>query len=263
MNKPFFSFLWVLMMLACQNQKSENTIPEEKKSDQIYQYSLFTALANSIYDGNLTVAEVKEHGDLGLGTFNGLNGEMIVHDGSVYQFLADGTVRQPDNHELAPFVVVTFFEKGQIIEIQEPTNYNELKTLIETRLPSENLAYAFKIKGNFQHLKCGSADRQEKPYGNTLSEAIADRPTFEWENITGAMVGFWFPEYVGGVNISGFHLHFISDDKKMAGHVLEFQAKNLTAEVDICDGFDVVLPQTQEFNKASFDLSQQYNNPGK
>ena len=249
-----------LTVFSCQQPHSNEGQIIQKPSDQIYQYSVFAALANKIYDGNLTVAEVKEKGDLGLGTYNGLNGEMIVLDGKVFQLLADGTVLQPEDSELVPFAVVTFFEEDQKLELSQNSNYKELKDFIEHQLPSKNLGYAFKIKSNFEYIKCGGAVKQEKPYTKTLSEAIVDRPVFEKENVPGTIVGLWFPEYVGKVNIAGFHLHFISDDKKFAGHVLDFQASGLKIEIDYCNGFDIELPKTTDFETADFDLSQEYNN---
>ncbi|MBK6283323.1 MAG: acetolactate decarboxylase [Draconibacterium sp.] len=177
------------MFVFQQQLSAQNKVIEKSKSDKIYQYSLFTALANKIYDGNLNVAEVKEKGDLGLGTFNGLNGEMIVLDGVVYQWLANGTVHLPEDSELVPFTVVTHFDEDLKLEMPSFSNYNELKIFIESKLPTNNFGYAFKIKADFKTLKCGSADKQEKPYSKTLSEAIADRPTFNMENISGTMVG--------------------------------------------------------------------------
>lgn len=258
-GKSGFIIGLVLFLNACQ-PANDKAVHVKTNNDQIYQYSVFAALANKIYDGDLTVAGVKQNGDLGLGTFNGLNGEMIVLDGTVYQLLADGTIRQPEDSELVPFTVATFFDKDQQLELAGPSNYNDLKKIIENCLPSRNWGYAFKIKGTFGSLKCGGATKQEKPFIKTLSDALVDRPVFEKENVTGTMVGFWFPEFVGKVNVVGFHLHFISDDKKSAGHVMDFQASNLQIEIDYSNDFRFVLPDTEQYKKADFDLSQEYDN---
>ena len=257
-NKTFLILLLVAILACKPQQTTENKA--EAKSDKIYQYSLFTALANKIYDGTLTVGEVKKRGNLGLGTFNGLNGEMIVCDSTVYQFLSDGTVRQPENKELVPFAVVTFFDEELLFQPPGVESYDSLKAFIGSKLPSENNCYAFKINGKFNYLKCGSAHRQEKPFTKNLSDALVDRPVFENENISGTMVGFWFPEYTGKMNVAGFHLHFISDDKKVAGHVMELMVTDLKIGIDVCNGFEVVLPETADFEKTKFDLSQEYTN---
>jgi acetolactate decarboxylase len=259
-GKPGFIIGLVLFLNACQ-PANEKAVEVKTNNDQIFQYSVFAALTNKIYDGDFTVAGVKQNGDLGLGTYNGLNGEMIVLNGTVYQLLADGTIRQPEDSELVPFTVVTFFDKDQQLELAGPSNYHDLKEFIENRLPSPNWGYALKISGTFDSLKCGGATKQEKPFTKVLSDALANRPVFEKANVTGTMVGFWFPEFVGKVNVVGFHLHFISDDEKTAGHVMDFQASNLQIEIDYSNDFRVVLPDTEQYKNADFDLSLGYDNP--
>lgn len=241
-------------ILSAQQTSNENT-------DRVYQYSLFTALANSIYDGNMTVAGVKTKGDMGLGTYNGLDGEMIVNNGKVYQFPAGGNVKMPDENSLVPFTVVKFFQPDFVVETGPVTDYPALKMLAEKQFLSLNYIYALKVSGTFSRIKCGSAEKQELPYEKTLSEAIANRPVFEWKNVEGTLVGFWFPEYVGGVNLPGFHLHFISTDESKAGHVLEFDAANLKLEIDQSSGLEFDLPENEAFKTKIFDLSQGYNKP--
>lgn len=259
-NNTLLLLILCCTLFSCSIKTDNNQISGPTTSDNIYQYSIFTALANKIYDGNLCVADVKEKGNIGLGTFNGLNGEMIVCDGVVYQWLANGSVQLPDDSELVPFTVVTFFEADKTLELANTEDYNDLKTFISSQLPSKNIPYAFKIKADFELLKCGSADKQEKPYTKTLSDALINRPTFTMENIRGTLVGFWYPEYIGKVNVAGFHLHFISDDKTQAGHVMDFKASNLKIEIDYCSGFEIELPKTESFKTENFDLTQEYTN---
>lgn len=257
--KLIVQILLLLTLLGCRQQNPVQDTASDESSDQIYQYSVFTALANKVYDGKITVGMLKEKGDLGLGTYNGLNGEMIVSNGSVYQFLANGDVREPADSELVPFAVVTNFEPDTLLKFNDLIDYNQIKAFIEKSLPSLNRGYAIRVEGTFDHIKCGSADKQEKPYANTLSRALADRPVFTWENIPGTLVGFWIPEYLDDVNVPGFHLHFISKDETKAGHVLEFSADNLNVSIESCSGYNILLPETDGFNDAVFDLKQGYN----
>lgn len=257
-----FTFLFAsFIVFSCTFKAEKKEDPVRVISDQIFQYSVFAGLTNKIYDGDLTVGRVKENGDIGLGTFNGLNGEMIVLDGRVYRFMEDGTLVEPVDTETVPFTVVTFFDEDQLLQIDEPVNFEQMKGIIEASLPSENFGYAFKIEGSFEYMKCGGASQQEKPYTKTLAEALVDRPIYEGENITGTMVGFWFPEYTGKVNIVGFHLHFISDNRKIAGHVMEFLAPDLQIGIDHVAEFRIVLPENENFRQAGLDLSQGYSLP--
>lgn len=47
-------------------------------SPELFQYSTLEALLGGVYDGEVTVGELLTHGDFGLGTFNSLDGEMII-----------------------------------------------------------------------------------------------------------------------------------------------------------------------------------------
>lgn len=248
-----------LVYISCSTQKMIAPALNKENIDRVYQYSLFTALANSIYDGSFTVAGIKTKGDIGLGTYNGLDGEMIVNNGKVYQFPADGKVKMPDDNSLVPFIVVKFFQPDITIETDVVTDYPTLKKLAEKQFTSPNFIYAIRVTGTFSRIKCGSAEKQHEPYEKTLSEAIANRSVFEWKNVKGTLVGFWFPEYVGGVNLPGFHLHFISADETKAGHVLELEATNLKIEIDQSSGLEFDLPETEAFKTKFFDLSQGYN----
>ena len=248
-----------LLLASCRQKESGEVSRERTSSDQVFQYSLFTALANKIYKGTLTVGKLKEKGNLGLGSFNGLNGEMIVLDGIVYQSLADNTIREPENNELITFTTVTFFENDRVVALNEVADYDVLKEKIKEELPYLNYIYAFRIKGEFKYIKCGGAEKQEEPYSKTLNQVLVNRPVFEAENVNGTLVGFWFPEYIGNVNVVGFHLHFIADDKSIAGHVIEFRSANLLAGIDYVSGLEIQLPETEEFRNTSFDLSLGYN----
>jgi acetolactate decarboxylase len=179
----------------------------------------------------------------------------------VYQFPASGKVTIPADKAFVPFTVVKFFQPDFVVETGTAADYPALKKLAEKQFSSPNYIYALKVTGTFTRIKCGSAEKQDLPYEKTLSEAITNRPVFEWNNIQGTLVGFWFPEYVGGVNIPGFHLHFISDDETKAGHVLEFEAANLKLEIDQSGGLEFDLPKTEAFKTKVFDLSQGYNKP--
>ncbi len=259
MNRILWFAVAAMLVASCSTQKMATPGFKTENTDRAYQYSLFTALANSVYDGTMTVAGVKAKGDMGLGTYNGLDGEMIVNNGKVYQFLADGKVNKPTDKTLVPFTVVKFFQPDFVVETGTVTDYPALKKLAEKQFLSPNYIYALKVSGTFSRIKCGSAEKQDLPYEKTLVEAIANRPVFEWKNVEGTLVGFWFPEYVGGVNLPGFHLHFISDDETKAGHVLEFEAANLKLEIDQSSGLEFDLPGTEAFKTKIFDLSQGYN----
>lgn len=118
--------------------------------------------------------------------------------------------------------------------------------------PSPNLFYAFRITGEFDYIKCGGSNIQEKPYNKSLTQMLVSRPVYEGQNIKGTLLGFWCPEYIGDINTSGFHLHFISDDHKIGGHLMEFNAKSLLIGYDMKLEYRILLPDTEIFRKAGF-----------
>lgn len=64
------------------------------------------------------------------------------------------------------------------------------------------------------------------------------------------MVGFRMPEYMEGLNVPGYHFHFITDDRKAGGHVLDCLIEEAMVEIDYSSGFHMKLPENDGFFKA-------------
>ncbi len=223
--------------------------------DLIYQVSILPALSSGVFDGDVAVADLTEYGDFGLGTFNGVDGEMIVLDGDVYQIRADGIARIADPATRTPFAVVTPFEADITAAIDTPMTCKELEEILDILRPSENLIYALRIEGRFQDLQTRSETRQRPPYP-TLAEVLAEQVVFNLGETAGTMVGFWFPEYAQGINLPGYHFHFISEDEddSRGGHVLDCRVQQADIAIDVSDQLTVDLPENSAFLKA--DLSE-------
>ena len=229
--------------------------PEETGSDDakdiIYQVALLQSLVQGYYDGIITVGELKEHGDTGIGTFEGVNGEMIVLDGVVYQALADGSIAIPSDEETVPFSNVTFFDTDETLDLSGISDMAELQSKLNTVVEEKgsNLFYVVRIDGTFPDLKVRSEYKQEKPY-RMLDEALAsDQTEFDYENAEGTIVGLYCPDYMGGLNNAGWHFHYISGDLTRGGHVLKVSVEKATALIDATDGFEMVLPEAGDFQE--------------
>lgn len=219
------------------------------RADVVYQVSTIGALAQGVYDGEVTCGELKEHGDFGIGTFDRLNGEMIVSDGVIYQVMLDGRVCIPDNATLVPFAVVTFFQADGTDALNGKLDLKGLERAIDGLLRTENVPYAVRVKGKFAYVKTRSVPEQEKPY-RPLAEAVKDQRTFELKNVEGTLVGFRFPAFMDGINVPAYHFHFISRDRKAGGHLLECLTEDVRAEVDAIPEFHMTLPHGDEFYRA-------------
>jgi len=155
-------------------------------------------------------------------------------------------------HEIAPdattpFADVAFFAPETAANLAPGQDVEALKKTIEAALPSPNLFYAVRVDGTFPSLTARSVPRQEKPYP-TLSEAAKKQNVFHFENVEGALVGFHFPDNVGGLGVPGWHFHFLSKDHTRGGHVLDLATgPGMTAKIDALTSYEIVLPDSGEF----------------
>lgn len=210
------------------------------------QYSTINALLNKVYEGEFTVKEVKEHGDFGLGTFNSMNGEMVVFDGHVYRVSADGVAREPLDDEKIPFTAVTYFDIDLQFNIDPGISMDSLEKKIDSLIPTKNIFYAIKITGVFEKVKTRSVPKQNKPY-KPITEIVKTQPTFEFTDVKGTVIGFRCPQYMDGINVPGYHFHFLTEDKKAGGHILALTTGNDTLEMDKTMNYSLILPSNKDF----------------
>ena len=254
-------------------------VDDAANADALFQSSTYAALADGLYDGDLTIGELKRHGDFGHGTFNGLDGEMIVLDGVVYQAQPGGaaglTAAAVSDNVLTPFAAVTFFEAEEqylldgsgegragadsagrdacATEGAGAADYAALRAQLdallaqrkgnaaargETHTTWAQRAYAIRISGTFRALTLRAPRKAEPPYP-PLTEALATQVVQELADVRGAMVGFYFPARLAGFQFPGYHFHFVSEDRRIGGHVLEVALGSVQVAVDEIDAIQV------------------------
>jgi acetolactate decarboxylase len=222
--------------------------------DTVFQASTIDALLAGVYDGDISCRRLLKNGDFGIGTFDRLDGEMVLLDGNIYQIKADGKVYEPNPSVKTPFATICQFNADRAIPIKTGSDYETIENLINEYAPNQNLFYAIKITGQFRSMKTRSVPGQQKPYP-PLKEVTSNQPEFNMKSIFGTIVGFRCPPYVKGINVPGYHLHFISSDRTQGGHVLSFEIANGKCEIDILNQYFLMLPaNTKEF--AETDLSR-------
>jgi acetolactate decarboxylase len=224
--------------------------------DVLYQTATIDALMAGLYDGQMRVGELTKHGNLGLGTFDRLDGEMVVVDGIVYQVTSDGVAHKADSTMTTPFAAVTFFDRDKTAASEIERDLGALQEYIDRMLPSKNLFYAIRIDGTFARVKTRSVPSQSKPYPK-LVDVVARQPIHELTDVKGTIVGFRCPYYVTGVNVPGYHMHFLTADRKRGGHLLDCTVKSALVTVDVTPEFELSLPQNKEFYDADLDASTQ------
>ena len=197
----------------------------------LFQISTIDTLLEVNYDGDVTFAELADRGDFGLGTLNALDGEMIGVDGRFYQVKANGRAYRVGKRMKTPFAVVTAFEPEVSQTLNMEMDFVGLCGYIDQLVGKTDACCAVRVDGFFEYIKTRSVPRQRKPYP-PLAEVVKSQPTFELRDVRGSLVGFRFPHYAQGMNVAGYHFHFITTDRSAGGHVLELGLAHGELHVD-------------------------------
>lgn len=214
----------------------------------LFQVSTSGALVQGIYERAVSSTFLLNYGDFGLGTFDNLDGEMVVLDGIIYQVRSDGAAIRIVDDTGTPFAVVVHFLPDQDQTIEGASSFGELTKICDQYRDSENLFYAFRIDGHFEHVRTRAMKATLD--GLPLAQAAAIQPEFDFEDISGTLVGLWSPTFSSSLNIAGYHFHFLSEDRTRGGHLLECTGKNLRVLVERLNEFHLSLPESEEFLRA-------------
>ena len=238
------------------NQDAQNEQPAVTGAagNAITQVSTIDALLAGVYQGHMSLEELQAYGNFGIGTFEGLDGEMILLEGIFYQVKADGKVYQPGKETRTPFACVIHFSEDYSLTISSIQDMGSLEALIDSLVPHQNRFVAYSLHGTFSHMRTRSVPAQTKPYP-PLAEVTQFQPVFDLNDITGTIIGFRSPAFVKGVNVPGHHMHFLADDHTGGGHILAFSLLSGQLEMDTSHSWlNLYLPSDSEaFHQA--DLS--------
>jgi acetolactate decarboxylase len=216
-----------------------------------YQVSTLGALNVGVYEGTATIGELKEHGDFGLGTFEGLEGEMIALNGDFFQVKTDGMPIRVNKDARTPFASVVSFSKEKTLRMSGLMTYPELQGEIDRQLATRNMPQAIRIYGVFPSLKVRSVPKQVIPYPPLAKVVKEQQKIFELHNVRGTLVGFRMPQYMSRVNVMGYHFHFIASDFKTGGHLLDGQFLNAVAQTQALQDWLIGLPENSSFAAAA------------
>jgi len=209
----------------------------------LYQISTSSALVEGVYSGSVCSSVLLEHGDFGLGTFEDLDGEMVIFDGQIYQ-VAD-RVRHRTDDFLVPFASVTHFRAESSFEIDKVARLKNIELACDQQRISDNLFYALRLDGIFETIHARAV--HAVPPNTRLLDAAKTQSEFHFKNLEGTLVGFWSPRYSSSFSVPGYHLHFISKDRTKGGHLLDCSARKLRARVQVLSEFDIRLPDSGPF----------------
>jgi acetolactate decarboxylase len=220
--------------------------------NSIYLCAPVNALVEGLYEEKIPFTEIKEHGDFGLGTFDHLDGEMVMLDGNIYQITGDGQVTTVPDTALTPFVCVTFYNPLSHDEIDREMSYPDFLAWLTSLLPSSNIFFAIRVEGLFSQVRVRSVPKQDSY--RPLVEIAAEQPVFDFHDVEGTLAGFFTPAFMSSVNVPGLHLHFLSADLQKGGHLLECRPRKIRAGIQFISKLELGLPLsfdylTQDFSR--------------
>lgn len=218
----------------------------------LFQVSTSGSLVEGVYSEAVTCAQILEHGDFGVGTFTGLDGEMVVLDGRVYRVQGTGRVTQASLDDGAPFAIVTRFEPSIDTQAAPVTSFAELAQQCDRHRRSDNLFYAIRLDGTFDHIRTRAVSPPKG--GGRLLDAAKAQKEFDFRAASGTLVGIYSPAFSNAFSVAGYHFHFLSDDRTEGGHLLDISAGPLRLRVEELSEFHLALPETETFLRA--DLSR-------
>ena len=155
-------------------------------------------------------------------------------------------VMRPED-DVAFGTVAKFDESVPAVELRDIADIEGMKKALAPYVAgNQNIFYMIKATGEFKTMHVRSCFASQKPYP-TLSEVAKDQREFHFANTYGTVIAVWCPRYVNGINLPGWHFHYLSGDKTQGGHILGLSADHLTVKVNQIERFDLTLPRNPEF----------------
>ena len=202
----------------------------------------------------VTVKELLNHGSIGLGTFEDVNGEMIVVNGACYRATEDGTVYKADPDMGVPFAAVAEICDDRAFGIETETDITGIKELLTLKIEEVfglNSMHMARIDGEFEVVQARSESAYHAIHVSLKDMLSETQKSFRFDNVKGSLVCVYYPDYMDGINASGWHLHFVSDDRKKGGHVFELEMNSGKAEMIKINCIEIQLPESPAFDTYS------------
>ena len=221
---------------------------------KLFQVSTLQALMLGYTRSVIPVSELLGHGDTGLGTFTDVDGEMIVLDGGCYRAMENGDIAVAEPDRGVPFSVVCSMEEHNPMEFGAMDNIEALKTALNNTIDSHfglNSMHMARIDGEFEIVDARSESGYKSVHEDLKFILGKTQKAFQFEKIKGTLVCAYFPDYMDGINAAGWHLHFISDDRKHGGHVFDIQMKSGKGCISKINAIEIKLPDEPVFDTYS------------
>lgn len=204
-----------------------------------------------LYDGGVSVRDVKKHGTVGVGEFDRLDGEIVGWNGQFYRVTADGKVSLTQDSDLLCFAMVSHFTPQHIVNSTKECTRSELEGRLENEMRLivgenwDSKFYAYSLQGKFSSVVASAMPAQKKPFV-PFSESLQSAKKFSFQNTNGIMIGFYNPPYMADIGIAGHHFHFLKYDLSGGGHVETFSFSNGIIEMEVIEQYLLSLKVTSQ-----------------
>lgn len=249
--------LLLLILCCCSATLRAQTIPADDRNNLLFTAGVGAGLIGGLYDGFLSYGKLKEHGDFGLGAPDKLDGEIVVFRGHVYQTRHTGLTTETDNRQLTSFSMVNFFRPDTTVMLRNVTDKNTLFRLLDSLLPNANGMYAIHVSGMFRYMKTRAFPPVTAGQHTPLADMLSKQQFFEFRARKGDLIGYRLPVFMDNTNISGYHFHFLAEEKNAGGHLIDLQAGDLLVEIDILHQYSIQLPATKDFEHFDFKKNRE------
>lgn len=242
----FFALLALALLLgpAASGSLAAQSKGRQAAQATLTQVGVIDALLAGGYAGSMPIGRLRRAGDLGLGTFDHLDGEMVLLDGVVYQVPVDGVVRRPADSVTTPFAQACSTRGARSLAVAAPAGagLHEVEAALDAALGDLNRFAAVRLDGDFRAVQTRSVPRQEPPY-RPLAEVAKEQRLFDFAEVRGTLVGLRGPAFAKGLGVPGWHWHFLTADRTRGGHVLSFSlARGAQARLTPVSRLVLVLP---------------------
>ena len=230
-----------------------STLKAQNKSyNKLYQFGIADAFVNGLYNAKLPLKDLKANGDFGVGAPGMLDGEITIYKGKVYQTKSTGVTAVAADSVNTALAFVTFFKADTVFSINKTINQLELYKLLDTYMTNKNGMYAIRVTGDFVQMKTRAFPPVSKEPYPALATIMDQMKTFELNKTKGVLIGYRIPPYLAGVNIAGYHFHYLNDALNAGGHALNFTLTNVKVEIANLTEFRLEVPKDKAFMNYDF-----------
>ena len=210
----------------------------------LYQHGTLALLVPGLLDGTLSMRELLEHGDTGIGTGEGLDGELVILHGVPYQLQHDGRVVEVGPDFTLPFANAHFADFRDTDTVADMTP-KQLTDLLLEHTGWANTFFSATVTGTFSAMRTRAIAKHHRPYP-TLQDAAAGQHVFTRELTRGTLLLYYSPQVFNGAAVGGFHIHYLADDHAIGGHALDFHVVQGQVAVQRFDTLEQHLPVSSQ-----------------